>query len=258
MWQVVPASVIGTAHQRLGTPCQDSCGFLRLNALGSELLILAVSDGAGSAENSHIGSAEAVQHLMSTVRTTAGWLKEVNELQVRHWMEAVRAHLENLAQAKAISVGSLACTLLLSIVGSESAIFAQIGDGAWVVEKDGKLSVGTWPDNGEFANLTTFITSDRALDSIQFVHLKGKISAVAGFTDGIQALALNYAAREPHVPFFEPMIAAVRASDDDTSLIAPLHAFLASDAVTTRTDDDKTLVIACWREKRDDANGDCR
>jgi hypothetical protein len=70
------------------------------------------------------------------------------------------------------------------------------------------------------------------------------VTAAAGFTDGIQALALNFAAKCVHVPFFESMLAALRECDDETSLLSPLISFLSSERVNQRTDDDKTLVLA--------------
>jgi len=143
---------------------------------------------------------------------------------------------------------------LLAIVARSAAVFAQIGDGGWVVEKDGELVAGTWPQNGEFANTTTFITTESALDGMEFVRLEGQIAAVAGFTDGLQMLALDFAGRQAHAPFFKPMFDSVRHCADETSLLAPLQGFLASEPVTARTDDDKTLVVACWRGSEGGSN----
>lgn len=254
MWRVVPASVIGTSHTRVGTPCQDACDFLRLTVGDEELLLVAVADGAGSAVLSHVGSDEAVRHLLAVIRLAEFDFKVVTQEQARRWMQEVLNHLTTVAERESISVSQLACTLLLGIVAKTGAVFAQIGDGGWVVERDGELAPGTWPQNGEFANITTFITTESALDTMQFVRVEGKISAVAGFTDGLQTLALNFAARQAHAPFFTPMFDSVRACDDETELIAPLRGFLASESVTSRTDDDKTLVLACWREPEGASN----
>ena len=248
MWRVVPASVLGTSHERAGIPCQDACDFLRLNTGDEELLLVAVADGAGSAILSHVGSGEAVRQLLVVVRHAQLDFRKITQEQVRGWMQEVLNHLAVVAERESAPVSQLACTLLLGIVARDGAVFAQIGDGGWVVEKDGDLTPGTWPQNGEFANTTTFITTVSALDSMQFVRVEGKISAVAGFTDGLQTLALNIAARHAHAPFFKPMFDSVQACDDETGLIAPLRGFLASESVTSRTDDDKTLVLACWRE----------
>ena len=248
MWRVVPASVVGTSHERTGTPCQDACDLLRLNAGGEDVLLLAIADGAGSAALSHLGSSEAVSHLLAVVRRTYLDMKSVTREQTREWMQEVLNHLAKVAERENAPMSQFACTLLLALVARNGAIFAQIGDGGWVVEKDGELIPGTWPQIGQFVNITTFITTESALDAMQFTRLEGEIGAVAGFTYGLKMLALNFAGHQAHAPFFSPMFDAVRNCDDETSLIAPLRAFLASEPVTTRTDDDKTLVLACWRD----------
>ncbi len=248
MWKVVLASVTGTSHERTGTPCQDSCDFLRLKTDEEELLLVAVADGAGSAILSHVGSGEAVRQILAVIRRAQIDFSTVTYEQARGWMQEVLNHLVAVAERENTSVSQLACTLLLGIIAKNGAVFTQIGDGGWVVEKDGELVPGTWPQNGEYANITTFITTESALNTMQFVRVDGKVSAVAAFTDGLQALALNFAAKQTHAPFFMPMFDSVRACGDETDLIAPLRGFLASESVTSRTDDDKTLVLACWRE----------
>lgn len=258
MWRVVSASVVGTSHERVGTPCQDACDFLRLNINDEELLLIAVADGAGSAILSHVGAAEAVRQLLAVIRRAPLEFKMVTEDQARGWMQEVLNHLGTVAKREVTPVSQLACTLLLGIIAKTGAVFVQIGDGGWVVEKDGELVPGTWPQHGEFVNVTTFITTEFALETMQFVRVEGKISAVAGFTDGMQTLALNFAARRAHTPFFKPMFDSVRACDDETSLIAPLRGFLASETVSARTDDDKTLVLACWREPEGACDDPCQ
>lgn len=211
-------------------------------------MLVAIADGAGSAKLSHVGSTEATRHLLSVVRQAQPKCKEVTQAQAREWMQEVLTHLASVAERESTPISQLACTLLLGIVAKDGAVFVQIGDGGWVVQMEDAIRPGTWPQNGEFANITTFITTEAALDTLQFVRLEGKVSGFAGFTDGLQTLALNFGTRQAHAPFFKPMFEAVRACGDETELIAPLRGFLASESVTSRTDDDKTLVLACWRE----------
>ena len=149
-----------------------------------------------------------------------------------------------VAGREKIETKELACTLLVAVLGEQHAVFGQIGDGAWIAEKSGVFGAVTWPQNGEFANETRFITSPDALDSLQFQNCPKALTSAAGFTDGVQALALNLAAKNVHSPFFQPMFAALGECDDETSLLSPLISFLSSDRVNERTDDDKTLVLA--------------
>jgi len=212
------------------------------------VLIAAVADGAGSAQHSDIGSREAVDHLLKVVRPTGVDVDLLGEDQVREWYQTVYEHLQGVATREAIPINELACTLLLAVVWKNGAVLAQIGDGAWVLEKDGELMAGTWPETGEFANITVFLTSQGALDHLQFKRLEGKISAVAGFTDGIQTLTLDFANRIPGWRFFNAMFSSLRDSPDATELMAPLQEFLASEIICSRTDDDKSLVLGVWRD----------
>ena len=149
MWKVVPASVIGTSHEQAGVPCQDASEFLRLNSGDEELLLVAIADGAGSASLSHIGSGEAVRHLLAVIPRTNLALEEVTKEQARGWMLDVLNHLATVAEREGATLNQFDCTLLLGILGKNGAVFAQIGDGAWVVEKENEVVAGTWPQNGE-------------------------------------------------------------------------------------------------------------
>jgi len=171
-------------------------------------------------------------------------LPDINREDVRGWFAHSLDHLKLVAEREKIEVRDLACTVLLAVLGEGHAVFAQIGDGAWIAETNGVLGAVTWPQNGEFANETNFITSPDALDSMQFQKCSTPLTAAAGFTDGIQALALHIGSRSVHIPFFQPMFAALADSDDETSLLSPLINFLSSERVNERTDDDKTLVLA--------------
>lgn len=254
MWRAVSASIIGVSHELAGAPCQDACDLLRLNTGGEEILLAAMADGAGSAALSHIGASEAVHHLLEVIPRSHLAVGEVSKEQVRAWMLEVLDHLAAVAEREGTSLSQLACTLLLALVSRNGAVFAQIGDGACVVEKDGEILPATWPQNGEYINVTTFITTEHALDTMQFERIEGEIAAVAGFTDGLQMLVLDFRAQSAHAPFFTPMFASVRNCEDEASLIAHLRSFLASEPVTARTDDDKTLVLACWHEPEGGSN----
>lgn len=255
MWAIVPASVIGTSHQKTGVPCQDACECRRIGDGDNSLLLIAVADGAGSAKLSQVGSKASVQHIIGSIANGEVAPHAVTKEQAVEWVKGTILHLETVAKQEGVTSADLACTLLFGIISRTAAVFCQIGDGAWVIEKDGALNAVTWPANGEYANVTTFITTEMALDTMQFERIEGNISAVAGFTDGIQALVLEFASRQAHKPFFTHMFETVRKCTDETELIAPLMGFLASDAVLNRTDDDKTLVLACWRHPQAECHG---
>jgi hypothetical protein len=169
---------------------------------------------------------------------------EITVDDVTAWLRATLEYLGEVAEEQHVERGELACTALLAILGERAAVFAQIGDGAWVARRQGLVEVVTWPLTGEYANQTKFITSPDALQCLQFKKCEGPLDGVGGFTDGVQSLALRYADKTAHGPFFEPMFTGLKCCEDSTSLKGPLMAFLSSEVVNERTDDDKTLVIA--------------
>jgi hypothetical protein len=133
-----------------------------------------------------------------------------------------------------------------AVVTRSAALAFQIGDGALVFRERGALFPVFWPESGEYANMTHFVTDEEA-----FIRLQAKVcpppEEVAVLTDGLQRLALVYATREVHAPFFEPMFKVLRGTgslEDCDPLNGFLEVFLEGGAVNDRTDDDKTLVLA--------------
>jgi hypothetical protein len=70
------------------------------------------------------------------------------------------------------------------------------------------------------------------------------VQAVAVMTDGLLRLVLDMNRNQPHRPFFQPLLAFAAQVSDPGEANAQLTAFLGSERVNARTDDDKTLVLA--------------
>ncbi|MGE5150850.1 MAG: protein phosphatase 2C domain-containing protein, partial [Rhodospirillaceae bacterium] len=143
-----------------------------------------------------------------------------------------------------------ACTLLAAVVGDQSAVFVQIGDGAMVISSGTGWRHVFWPQHGEFANTTNFVTSERAVPELEFVRVDEAVQEIAIFTDGIENLVLQKAGKTAHAPFFDSMFPPVRkslASGVDAELSRALDKYLSSPTINNRTDDDKTLILASRR-----------
>jgi hypothetical protein len=114
-----------------------------------------------------------------------------------------------------------------------------------VYREDGRYVPALWPQSGEYANCTFFLTDADAATRVQAKRAR-RVDELALLTDGLQGLALHFASRAAHGPFFAPMFARLRgvSATRPRSLAGELHAFLDSPAVNQRTDDDKTLVLA--------------
>ena len=246
------ASVIGTSHRRSGLPCQDSSSC----RIAGDVLIAAVADGAGSASMSDVGSALAAE---TSVRTAERLLQEYHDHTphplhetclkrvVTGAVEEARRELQEESQRRDVDVRQLATTLLLAVHTRDALAAAQIGDGAMIVS-DGPGSYATIiaPQRGEYANQTNFLTSADALSrlDVRTERVDGNTHRLAMFTDGLQNLVLNSADDSPHAPFFNPVFAWMGSQPDSEDMARKLAAFLESPRVSTRADDDLTLLLA--------------
>ena len=248
MWRFLAESVVGTSHRQARTSCQDSHLCVTRRAGGADYLIAACSDGAGSASHSDAGSRLAVT---AAVKLALGFLDAGHDLAtIDHdvavgWVTAIRDRIAAEADRAGVPQRQMACTLLVTVVAAAQAVFVHVGDGANVTrDPSGSIAPVFWPKTGEYANSTYFVTEPDAPATLQFDRRAGTVDAVAVFTDGVQALALNYTDRSAHGPFFEPLFGLLRDAAEPSDLCVPFRAFLDSKAMNDRTDDDKTLVLA--------------
>lgn len=251
-WRLALASAIGTSHASTGSPCQDSAAHAVVPTNAGAVLVAVVSDGAGSAAHSEIGSWITTKTLIECVEVYLGRganLADVTRDVALGWVEEIVLAIEAQAAAYDHRVRDYACTLLAAIAGEESAVFIQVGDGAMVVshgEADG-WSYVFWPQHGEFANTTNFVTAPNVAEVLELEVANRRIDEVAVFSDGIEKLVLHDASRTVHEAFFNRMFPAVRnlsEEGDDAKLSADLKAYLSSPVVCERTDDDKSLIMA--------------
>lgn len=240
MWNIVRASVRGSMHERAGNPCQDATDF----RLRGDTLFIAISDGAGSASHSDQGASSAVAAALSSIERILSDNTELGPATGLSILESARTALFELARNLSIDVRELSCTLLFAIIQANGAFFGQLGDGAWIVTYGSSLIAATWPLRGTYANETSFLTSPGWSTACEFSKFIGPIESVAGFTDGIQGLALHYGSRSVFEPFFQPILRVLRQSSGADGLDQALEEYLSSKAIGDRTDDDRTLVVA--------------
>jgi hypothetical protein len=158
----------------------------------------------------------------------------LNEEEARRWFESTQQHIGDVASEQSAELRDLACTILFAVASESASFFAQIGDGGWVVQQDSEYFAPTWPVGGEYVNQTIFLTSPNWTAGMTCRMVLGGVSAIAGFTDGLQRLALQLDSKSVHVPFFDPLFAVLRAANDETSLISPLIEFLSQQTASGR------------------------
>jgi serine/threonine protein phosphatase PrpC len=247
MWKFLCESIEGTSHRQANTGCQDSAFASPYRMQNEEIIILACSDGAGSATHAQIGSKvaceSAVQHVTKFF-DAGGRVEDINIDTLRSWTASVHANLVAEAERQSVPPRELACTLLLAAVGPSNSAYVQIGDGAIVVLDAEQYRPVFWPQSGEYQNTTFFLTEAEFDEHLQLEVTTRSVEELAMFTDGLQMLALNYTTRTAHQPFFTQLFQALRVTPLINDLVVPMRQFLDSKPVNDRTDDDKTLILA--------------
>jgi len=247
-WRFVNSSIPGTSHLESGALCQDVSVVGIISCADSDDLLVAVaSDGAGSASLAHIGAAIACSVAYENVKAFLSSGVEVPDFasfNPQQLLRDVRLAITERAEIDGMTTRDFACTLLVAGVSDTSSMFLQIGDGAIVIGSEQGRRAVFWPEAGEYANMTYFVTDESAGDHLQVSVVADVLSEIAVFTDGLQRLALRYDERCPHDPFFAPLFQSVRTwTTSHEGLISALVTWMESDAVNSRTDDDKTLIL---------------
>lgn len=256
-WRVAAASAVGTSHIKSGLPCQDSheCRICA-DASGEPVLVAVVADGAGSARRADEGAQLACVALanLAEVYLRNALVADIDEERARSWVDKVRRHIEEHAAREGEAPRDYAATLVAAVVGEEGAVFLQLGDGGIVVSDDeGSWCWVHWPQHGEYANTTCFVTEQKASERVMIDLVPRPVFDVALFSDGLERLVLHLATQSAHAPFFDQMFPLVRAKGPgvDPELGRSLGRYLASGPICERTDDDKTLILATRRPKQE-------
>jgi len=250
MWRFATGQAVGSSHEKLKTPSQDRLACAVIS--GEETLVAVVCDGAGSARWAHIGAEIVVStvHTVAQLGVKAG-RRDYPEILRESALLARQRLLEESASRKA-PLRDFACTLLAAIVPPVGGAALQLGDGA-IVLNDATESWRCvfWPQKGEYANATYFLTDDTAVSTLQLATLPNETLDIALFSDGLEPLALHFATRTAYQPFFKTAFASVHAASatgELSELSQSLSAFLQTPTVRSRTDDDTSLVLATRRQ----------
>ncbi|MBS1722919.1 MAG: protein phosphatase 2C domain-containing protein [Armatimonadetes bacterium] len=237
-WTFASATRLGTVHS--SGPCQD---FAACMAKGNSFVAV-VADGAGSAEFGAEGAETVCKAFLDASKKLLRNPAKAKDATIKDVVVSVITAVEARAKSKRKPVASFSSTMVGVVVGSNTALVVQIGDGAAVLEVDGQFHVPVWPNDSEFLNATCFVTSPAAREHVAVARIDRRVDTVAAFSDGLQLLVLDGKTRTAHEPFFASVrnnLATLEGHDERAS--DWLGSVLASNPVTSRTDDDTCLVI---------------
>ena len=167
----------GHSHIRDGTSVQDRTKYLSRGGVQ----VLCLADGAGSASHSEFGAQAVVEEgCVALIEQFDKFAASVDGVKVKvELLDRLLSKLSSVADRHGREIQDLATTFLCVAVSGPRFLGAHIGDGVVGYQKDGELKVISSPDNNEFANQTTFVTSGRAAESMRL--FRGSLVGVTGF-----------------------------------------------------------------------------
>ncbi|MBQ6971361.1 MAG: protein phosphatase 2C domain-containing protein [Synergistaceae bacterium] len=240
MWKVSGTAVQGRNHESYGIPCQDKIFWLQDNGVTSA----ALADGAGSARLSHYGAEAVCREVCAKLCRDFRSLISLSDAGTakREILGALVSRLEHLASEMGCYTDDLLSTLIAAAADDEYVMLLHIGDGVGACFKNGKMSVVSFPDNGEFKNETVFVSSHDALPRMRL--MKGRAEGISGFvlmSDGTSESF--YDSREKRlIPLADEIRHRCAANSDDTNK-SELTALFTEVVRNTRTKDDCSIIV---------------
>lgn len=238
-WQVIAASATGSAHLQADEPGQDAYAHAQRNGV----LAAVVCDGAGSAACSAAGAQHVAEALVEALVSSAPSAHADVYGHVQAVLGHVRDGLQRLAESAGQPLDAYACTVVGAWLTAEGGVLLHIGDGVAVAEFGDAPAQVSWPENGEYANETVFITSPHWSAHLRVVVLEQAPDLLAVMSDGAMSFAMGKGRSGLFRPFIDPILAYLGKVDAGTGCKA-LVATLADPRTHTITNDDKTLLLA--------------
>lgn len=252
-WSWIGACSIGTSHLTRGSGCDDAGACVEIETRNGATLVAVVSDGAGSASHSKIGSNIVAAGFCRSALKFArrgGRPRDLDKEAACEWVDDLRDRIEQASVRENEPRRSFAATLVGCLAQSDGLAVVHVGDGACAIRfrAEREWRVPSWPVQGEYASTTNFVTDDPE-PLVNVVYLDGDVAEIALFSDGLEKLALDFATKTAFTPFFTSMLKTLphAGSGRHRQLSRDLRTFLNGPSVITRTDDDKTLIMARQR-----------
>jgi serine/threonine protein phosphatase PrpC len=178
-WKIATAWVQGRSHLTKNTPCQDRTFQLVENHKTGTFYGISLADGAGSCSHSDIGAEVVTNRILFFLKSNFSSLFKKNNIDEKV-LVYIEKELKKISKQNNYDLKDLSSTLLFIAIKNDSFIIGHIGDGIiGVLNNENKISVISYPENGEFANSTYFTTSLKYEKRLKI--LKGTIKNSLGF-----------------------------------------------------------------------------
>jgi serine/threonine protein phosphatase PrpC len=214
-----------------------------------QIYVFSVADGAGSSQFSDIGAKVVCEKICNLMYNNFDLFFDSDPfIAKRKIIHTLRTHLGIEARKKHTKIDEFASTLLFVAIKKNRIIAGHIGDGLIAYKKNNILEILSPPENGEFTNLTYFVTSKYYLHHLRLY--KGgidDIKAIYLLTDGIANIFYSRKQKEI-LKSFETISKALEGKNSQ-ELGSTIKKILDNN-ISKRTNDDSTLVAAFLKETK--------
>ena len=237
-------SVQGFSHIDKNIPCQDSTSY-KINK--KKQIIAALSDGAGSAELSHLGSKAFVEKVTSKLvkYLDKNQYDPINiKKQLIIEVNNIKSELiNNCENSENNSISDFAATLLLIIIDNNKGVIFHVGDGsaAIYVQKSIEDALISLPENGEYANETFFVTQELWEEKLRMTIFDFDYDSILLMSDGVTPMAMQKGCHKLFNNFVNPVVDYLRKNNAKKNKKALLQT-LSNENIKPITGDDKSLV----------------
>ncbi len=255
-WQLAVGSVRGKLHAHRALWREDSFALGHVEAGSGSWSVIAVSDGAGSAPLSRVGSRVACDGALASLQGSLGEIKELAAQQdelITQNLPALRealvkcgtAALDGIrqeAQTRGKPLTAFASTLLVLAWrewnGAQLCGALQVGDGSIALFGESGLTLLGEADHGQHSSETRFLTTngvEAELASRVKFSIKNDLTALAVMSDGVSD---DYFPEDKRLgEVFEAVLPLLEEDDAGAALVEWLG------YEKKGSSDDRTLVV---------------
>lgn len=233
-WQVAAQST--KCKNRLlnsDTICQDSNYCLK----HKDFVGLAVADGAGASRLSHIGAELSAKTVCLFLAKKFDSIYHSEALSAKNKIiNSIRRSIKACAEKENALLEDFATTVLFVAIKSDRIICGHIGDGLILFKAGGIINVLSEPENGEYSNLTYFVTT--ASCQPHFRIYKGatsKIDAVYLMTDGLSNFIFSQVSKKISPKFIQSLKDII--CDNDNNLAKSIENYIEANFSFIARDD---------------------
>lgn len=236
-WERYSGTLIGPPSKKRGKPNQDYCEeAVIVTDEGNVFSVIAVADGAGSLDLSHIGAELAVKTVLESTEEYLIKSRPYSVEQAAH-VATYEARKELLDHPEKSQLG---CTLAFAIIDENRGQYAVslTGDAFGILNTDSaEFELLHNPASGEYANITKLLTS-KDTDTTVSTGYTDDISGIAVSSDGLTHFTIDSATQTPTQGFWNTVFSKAQQKDLD---IVSLFEYMRS---VDKIDDDTTMIVS--------------